>query len=344
MKKIKNYITKSTAAALAILAFGMNTQAADMAYSDVYQEGWYYSSVMYVAENQIMTGLQDTYFGVEEELARAQFTVILYRMAGSPEVAYDFRFRDVPEGEWYTDAVLWANNAGVVTGYTDTQTFGASDPITREQIAAMMYRYASYIGSDTEGRAVLDTYPDAADVSTYAIDAMQWAVSEGIITGDGGYLLPQHNTSRAVCATIITRFLKADVEQIPDAEDKVYYPEQKIDGQQVVDFARQYVGKLPYVYGGISLVTGADCSGFVQSVYKQFGVYLGRATYSQEQNGFEIPLSEAKPGDLVFYGNVDHVAIYSGDNKVIHALNPSAGTVETDIYYTGTVKMVRRVL
>ena len=120
MKKIKNYITKSTAAALAILAFGMNTQAADMAYSDVYQEGWYYSSVMYVAENQIMTGLQDTYFGVEEELARAQFTVILYRMAGSPEVAYDFRFRDVPEGEWYTDAVLWANNAGVVTGYTDT--------------------------------------------------------------------------------------------------------------------------------------------------------------------------------------------------------------------------------
>ena len=98
------------------------------------------------------------------------------------------------------------------------------------------------------------------------------------------------------------------------------------------------------MYGGISLVTGADCSGFVQSVYKQFGVYLGRATYSQEQNGFEIPLSEAKPGDLVFYGNVDHVAIYSGDNKVIHALNPSAGTVETDIYYTGTIKMVRRVL
>lgn len=335
MKKIKNYITKSTAAALAVLAFGMNTQAADLTYLDVYEGSWYYDSVKYVVENQIMTGLQDTYFGVEEELARAQFTVILYRMAGSPEVAYDGRFYDVPEGEWYTDAVLWANNAGIVTGYTDTQMFGASDPITREQIAAMMYRYASYTGCDVEGRAALDVYPDAADVNAYAIDAIQWAVSERIVTGDGGFLLPQNNTSRAVCATIITRFMQ---------KDEAFYPEQKIDGQQVVDFARQYVGKLPYVYGGISLVTGADCSGFVQSVYKQFGVYLGRATYSQEQNGFEIPLSEAKPGDLVFYGNVDHVAIYSGDNKVIHALNPSAGTVETDIYYTGTVKMVRRVL
>lgn len=351
MKAKHRLIKKSMAAGLAVLMLGtgMQTQAATApaTYYDVVMGHWYYDSVMYVSGQDIMTGMKDGYFGVSESLARAQFAVILYRMAGEPEVAYDTRFTDVSEDAWFADAVIWANNNEIVTGYTDTSSFGPSDFITREQMAVMMYRYARYMGEDISDLAELELYPDAAQVSPYAKEGMQWAVERGLISGDNGKLNPGAYTNRAASATIITRFA--------EAEEEVYYPAQKTDGQEIVEFARQYVGKLPYVWGGTSLETGADCSGFVQSVYKKFDVHLKRTTYEQEYNGFEIPLSELQPGDLVFYyygseavpGSSHHVAIYSGDGQVIHAINQKQGTQETPIIWSltdgGTMK-ARRVL
>ena len=179
----------------------------DLPYNDVGKETWFYEYVGNVYEKGLMTGLDDTTFGPTANLARAQFAVILYRMNGEPEVTYSAQFPDVADEQWYTDAILWAADTGVVTGYSDTGKFGPSDNINREQMAVMMYRYAKYKGYDTSAQANLNTFPDHASVNVFAKEAMSWCVAEGIITGDKGNLSPQKSANRAECATIITRYL-----------------------------------------------------------------------------------------------------------------------------------------
>ena len=156
----------------------------------------------------LMTGLNDTYFGAADPLARAQFATILYRINGEPEVGYSPEFADVPDGVWYTDPILWASEQGVVTGYSNGN-FGPGDYINREQMAVMMYRYALSRGYDTSSRADFGSFTDGAYVSDFAVEAMQWAVGTGIISGKDNQtrLDPQGNANRAECATIITRFV-----------------------------------------------------------------------------------------------------------------------------------------
>lgn len=177
---------------------------------DVAESDWFYESVMYVYSKGLMTGLTPTTFGPVINLSRAQFAVILWRMNGSPVMEYKAVFPDVPEGTWYTDAVLWANLNGIITGYSHNGHFGSADNITREQMALMMYRYANAKSYDTSKKADFGSFKDAASVSEFAIDGMQWAVGNSIITGkdNGTALDPQGNASRAECATIIMRFSK----------------------------------------------------------------------------------------------------------------------------------------
>ena len=179
-------------------------------FTDVTSSDWFYYSVKYVYDNRLMTGLNETTFGPYENLARAQFVVILHRMNGSPDMEYTNKFPDVADNQWYTDAILWANEAGVVGGYTDTGKFGSGDNINREQMAVMMYRYANYLGYDTSTRADISKYTDAGNVNEFAKEAMSWAVGTGIITGKENEtkLDPQGNASRAECATIIMRFVE----------------------------------------------------------------------------------------------------------------------------------------
>ena len=178
-------------------------------YSDVSRDAWYYNSVKYVYEKGLMTGLNPFTFGSGDPLARAQFAIILHRMNGTPAVDYTARFRDVGEGIWYTDAILWAADTDVVTGYSNGN-FGPGDNINREQMAVMMYRYAAYKGYDTSVKADFGQYQDAGRVSDFAQEAMQWAVGEQIITGkyNETQLDPQGNASRAECATIMMRFME----------------------------------------------------------------------------------------------------------------------------------------
>ena len=178
-------------------------------YSDVSRDAWYYNSVKYVYEKGLMTGLNPFTFGSGDPLARAQFAIILHRMNGTPAVDYTARFRDVGEGIWYTDAILWAADTDVVTGYSNGN-FGPGDNINREQMAVMMYRYAAYKGYDTSVKEDFGQYQDAGRVSDFAQEAMQWAVGEQIITGkyDETQLDPQGNASRAECATIMMRFME----------------------------------------------------------------------------------------------------------------------------------------
>ena len=178
-------------------------------YTDVTPDAWYYDTVADVYEKGLMTGKNPTTFAPAETLARAQFATILYRMEDEPSVSFSQKFPDVVQGDWYTDAVLWASEAGVVTGYSNTGKFGPADMINREQMATMMFRYANAKGYDTSQRADFSSYPDASSVSDYARDAMSWCVANGIISGDNGRLNPQGETARAVCATIISRFYNA---------------------------------------------------------------------------------------------------------------------------------------
>ena len=178
-------------------------------YEDVNMTDWHYDAVEYAYRNGIMTGINPTTFAPNDPLARAQFAVILHRLNGTPAMDYTDRFHDVGEGLWYTDAILWAADTGVVTGYSNGN-FGPSDYINREQMALMMYRYAGYKGYDTSARADFGSYQDAANVSDFAEEAMQWAVGEGIITGkyQETQLDPQGNATRAECATIMMRFME----------------------------------------------------------------------------------------------------------------------------------------
>ena len=181
---------------------------------DVNEGDWFYDTVYYNYFEGLMTGLDPIHFGPADSLARAQFAVILWRMNGSPEVEYKALFPDVQDGIWYTDAILWAESTGVVTGYTNTGMFGPADKITREQMAVMMYRYAKYLKYDVGKKEDFSRFEDAAMVSRYAEDAMQWAVGNGIITGknNGTIIDPLGNAARAECAAIIQRFISVGNE------------------------------------------------------------------------------------------------------------------------------------
>ena len=180
----------------------------ERSFVDVQEGAWYYEYVRYNYMAGIMTGKDDAHFAPDENLARAQFAVILHRMNDEPAVTYTEVFPDVSDDVWYTNAILWANNIGVVTGYSNTGCFGPADNINREQMAVMMYRYANYKGYDTGNKADFNNFSDADRVSAYAEEAMRWAVGNKIISGknNGTLLDPQGNATRAECATIIMRF------------------------------------------------------------------------------------------------------------------------------------------
>lgn len=181
-------------------------------YGDVNPGDWYYRYVNWAYANGLMTGYDNGNFGPADNLTRGQFATILYRYEGEPETAFDASaFPDVVGDMYYSNPVIWAKDTGVVGGY-DNGNFGPNDNMNREQLATMMFRYAKYKGYDITARADLGAFPDAANVNTFAKEAMQWAVAEKLITGDNGNLNPQGTANRAVTATIVNRFVDAFAE------------------------------------------------------------------------------------------------------------------------------------
>ena len=184
---------------------------AGLPFTDVAVGDWYYDAVAYVYENGLMTGTSGTLFSPNATTTRAMIVTILYRLEGSPVANGSAGFTDVAYGTWYTAAVNWAAANDIVTGYGSGK-FGPMDPITREQMAAILFRYADFKGMDTTARADLSGYTDAGDISAYAVEAMSWANAEGFITGTTATTLkPQGSATRAQVATILTRYAqKAD--------------------------------------------------------------------------------------------------------------------------------------
>ena len=181
------------------------------AFKDVNKNQWYHDGVHYCIAKGYMNGMSSTTFEPDTKLSRGMVVVLLYRIAGSPAVTGTCPFKDVKAGQWYYDAVVWATQNGIANGVSST-SFAPDASVTREQTAAFMYRYASFIGRDTSARADLADFPDANKISAYALEPLSWAVASGLITGSGEngktYLLPVGTTTRAQYATIIYRFLE----------------------------------------------------------------------------------------------------------------------------------------
>ena len=175
-------------------------------FPDVDENDWFYDEVVYVYENGLMNGVENNRFAPNTATNRAMLATILYRLAGEPAVSGDLPFTDVAAGTWYTDAVLWAAQNGIVNGLGEN-TFAPMNTLTREQLVTMLYRYAEAEGYDVSAAADLSGYPDAGKVQPYAQEAMSWAVAEGIVAGmEDGTLNPAGNATRAQIATILMRF------------------------------------------------------------------------------------------------------------------------------------------
>ena len=176
--------------------------------ADVDTSAWYHLAVDFVVENGLMSGYGNGSFGPNDTLTRAELAQILYNKEDRPSVSGSV-FTDVADGAWYANAVNWANRNGIVTGYGSGK-FGPGDPVTREQMATILYRYLAAKGYDITARADLSGYTDAGQISAYATEAMSWANAVGLLTGETPTtLVPQGNATRAQVATILMRFCES---------------------------------------------------------------------------------------------------------------------------------------
>ncbi len=178
-------------------------------YQDVKSSDWFYSAVAYVTENGLMNGTGATAFEPNLATTRAMIVTILWRLENQPAGSVWSSFFDVADDDYYAEAVAWAEQNGIVKGY-DADSYGPNDNITREQLAAILYRYASYKGYDLTASADLAEYADANDISEYALTSFKWAVAEGLITGmTESTLAPQSDATRAQVAAILMRLIES---------------------------------------------------------------------------------------------------------------------------------------
>ena len=177
-----------------------------------------------VYENQMMSGTGDDVFTPDAATTRGMIVTILYRMEGNPATDSDAKFTDGSAGQYYAEAAAWANEKNIVNGY-GSGAFGPNEPITREQMAAVLYRYAKLKGYHTAAAGNLVGFSDAGDVSVYAVDPAKWAVGNGLISGVGNNMLaPGASSTRAQIAVILTRFCKNIIPSGPvDPSDSVIY-------------------------------------------------------------------------------------------------------------------------
>lgn len=176
-------------------------------FTDVSTSDWFYSDVMFVYENGLFSGTDSRSFSPNASMTRAMLVTVLYRLEGEPAGTGSSSFSDVRSGSYYEKAVAWAAANGIVTG-TGSTSFSPDAKVTREQLAAILYRYAQYKKLDTDAGTKLDSFSDAGNVSGYASEALSWAVSEGLINGASGRLMPKGDATRAQVAAILHRFVE----------------------------------------------------------------------------------------------------------------------------------------
>ena len=200
---------------LSMLAVSACAAAGNTGFTDVDADAWYAEAVAYCQEHDLMYGTSDTAFEPESDLTRAMLVTVLYRSAGSPAVTGADNFTDTEEGAYYADAVVWASQQSIVNGYGNG-LFGTNDPVTREQMTAIFWRYA---GSPESSGS--HSFSDADAVASYAIDAVNWADESGIIVPVSGSVFdPKSNATRAqVASALMNLDLRKQTTPTPDMAD-----------------------------------------------------------------------------------------------------------------------------
>ena len=176
-------------------------------FTDVHETDWFYNDVLFVYEEGLFAGTSDTTFSPNAAMTRAMLVTVLYRLEGEPAVSGRSGFSDVTFNSYYEDAVTWAADNGIVNG-TSTTTFSPNANVTREQMAAILYRYAQYKKYNTAASSSLNGFTDQASVSGYATASLEWAVAEKLVNGSAGKLMPTGNATRAQVAAILHRFVE----------------------------------------------------------------------------------------------------------------------------------------
>lgn len=214
-------------------AVGMTCGAASAAggngrFGDVRESDWFFEPVQYVVSRGIMNGSGANTFAPREKTTRGMLVTMLYRFEGAPAVSSSCPFQDVAAGKYYRNAVIWAAERQIVGGLGGGR-FAPDNAVTREQLAAILYRYAAFKGYDTQGSAALTGFADRASVGSYAVDAMKWAVAEGLLTGVTATMLqPKGFALRSQVAAILMRFCERfTAAQLPLPEPGAEQP----DGQ-----------------------------------------------------------------------------------------------------------------
>ena len=231
-----------------VLAFSLSVTAfaavEDTGFADVAADAWYAEAVEYVRDNGLMSGTSATTFAPNDTMTRSMLATTLYREAGSPAVSGSDAFTDTQEDAWYADAVLWASQEGVISGYGNG-LFGTNDPVSREQIATILWRYA---GSPSAGAG--QNFADESEIASYAVAAVDWARANGVVNGaDGNRFLPRNSASRAEVATMLRNFLTMDGTE---------EPEQPSDSSRVLVAYFSATGNTESVANTIADLTGGD--------------------------------------------------------------------------------------
>ncbi len=221
-KKVMAILTATLVLCTAILT----SVSASNPFTDVKDSDWFYNDVEYVRENKLMSGTSDSEFSPAGITTRGMIVTVLWRLDGSPvETGKDFD--DVKEGAYYYDAVAWASNNGIVSGYSET-TFGPDDTATREQLATIVYRYASYKKYDVSKEAELDKYVDKDQISSYAEKSIKWANASGLITGTSEETIsPKNDVQRSQLAAILKRFCVNIVDAKIETPEATKAPEKE---------------------------------------------------------------------------------------------------------------------
>ena len=214
MKKLRQLLTSLMAAAV-LLTTVPAALAADTGFTDVADSAWYAQSVRYVRDNGLMSGTTASTFGPDVAMSRAMLATVLYRAAGSPAAGSGASFSDVASGAYYADAVAWASANGIVSGYGNGR-FGSNDPVSRAQIATILWRYAGSPSAEAG-----QNFADESSIPAYASTAVDWARANGVVNGTTGNRFdPSGNATRAQVATILRSYLTLDQNgQTPDASD-----------------------------------------------------------------------------------------------------------------------------
>ncbi|MDR1558267.1 MAG: S-layer homology domain-containing protein [Clostridiales bacterium] len=177
-------------------------------FGDTFKEDWFYKAVRFNYANALVKGIEEHKFAPNDTMTRAQFVTILHRAEGEPSVINDTPFSDVAGGQWYSTAVAWASTNGIISGYSDS-VFGADDPVTREQIAAIIYRYAQWKKLDVTQTADLSYYSDAGSISDWAQAAMNWSSATGLLQANTPETLaPGATATRAEAAVLFQRYIE----------------------------------------------------------------------------------------------------------------------------------------